>query len=156
MNEPTTQPAFAAAAGSAIGGPGQATPREELIRQLLDSRIPKNEREWCAAREIERLREGIAEALMHLDTNCCIDGHSMKDSDAATALRRVWPNAQALPPGKVKEQHDLVQRCSRYEAALNRILNTEARTFHELCQVAADALRELSSAPSSNSTAHES
>jgi hypothetical protein len=37
--------------------PCQATPRAELLRQLLDSRIPKNEREWCAAREIEELRK---------------------------------------------------------------------------------------------------
>lgn len=39
-----------------------------------------------------RLLAGIEEALMHLDTNYCIDGHSMKDSDAAKALRRVVPN----------------------------------------------------------------
>ena len=37
-------------------GECDATPHEELIRQILDSRIPKNEREWAAGREIERLR----------------------------------------------------------------------------------------------------
>ena len=90
---PPVSPHSTCADGPAFGGPCQATPREELLHQLLDSRVPKNEREWCAAREIERLREGIEEALMHLDTNYCIDEHSMRDSDAAAALRRVWPNA---------------------------------------------------------------
>jgi len=33
-----------------------ARPHGELIRELLDSRIPKSEREHAAAREIERLR----------------------------------------------------------------------------------------------------
>lgn len=34
----------------------QSTPHDVLIGELLDSRIPKNEREWAAAREIEELR----------------------------------------------------------------------------------------------------
>lgn len=44
-----------------------ATPREVLLQQLLDSRIPKSEREWCAAREIDMLRRGIkaVESLMN-------------------------------------------------------------------------------------------
>lgn len=44
-------------------GPCEATPREELLRQILDSRIAKNEREWCAAREIESLRNQLKDAL---------------------------------------------------------------------------------------------
>lgn len=43
-------------------GSEQATPREELLRQLLDSRIPKNEREWCAGREIGQLRSLLSVA----------------------------------------------------------------------------------------------
>jgi hypothetical protein len=38
-----------------------ATPHDQLIAELLDSRIPKTEREHAAAREIERLREALAE-----------------------------------------------------------------------------------------------
>jgi hypothetical protein len=34
----------------------QARPHSELIAEMLDSRIPKTEREHAAAREIERLR----------------------------------------------------------------------------------------------------
>jgi hypothetical protein len=36
-----------------------ATPHNELIAQLLDSRVPKSEREHAAAREIERLRDAL-------------------------------------------------------------------------------------------------
>ena len=38
----------------------QARPHDELIRELLDPRIPKSEREHAAAREIEALRETLA------------------------------------------------------------------------------------------------
>jgi hypothetical protein len=37
----------------------QATPHQELITRLLDSRIAKSEVEWAAKREIERLREAL-------------------------------------------------------------------------------------------------
>ena len=36
-----------------------ATPHKELIEQLMDSRIPKTEREHAARREIEMLREAL-------------------------------------------------------------------------------------------------
>lgn len=39
----------------------QATPREELERQITSYTIAKNEREWWACREIESLRARIAE-----------------------------------------------------------------------------------------------
>ena len=38
-----------------------ATPHDELIRQLMDSCVPKTEREHAACREIERLRALLAE-----------------------------------------------------------------------------------------------
>ena len=44
----------------------QATPHEQLIGELLDSTIPKTEREHAAAREIERLQELLAFALEKL------------------------------------------------------------------------------------------
>ena len=40
----------------------KATPHKQLIDELMDSRIAKTEREHAAAREIERLRQAIAEA----------------------------------------------------------------------------------------------
>jgi predicted NBD/HSP70 family sugar kinase len=41
----------------------EATPRTELIRQVLDPNYPKTEREWAAAHEIERLTRERDEAL---------------------------------------------------------------------------------------------
>lgn len=41
-----------------------ATPSEELRRQIMDSRVPKNEREWWASREIERLERWKSEQLL--------------------------------------------------------------------------------------------
>lgn len=37
----------------------QATPHSVLIDELMDSRVPKTEREHAARREIERLQENI-------------------------------------------------------------------------------------------------
>jgi len=34
----------------------QATPKAELERQIMDPNVPKNEREWWAAAEVERLQ----------------------------------------------------------------------------------------------------
>lgn len=66
----------------------EATPREELLRQLLDSRIPKNEREWCAAREIEELRKGISAALALIEESYGVSGlHLNGDVASWTELR---------------------------------------------------------------------
>jgi hypothetical protein len=45
---------------SEIEGAGQATDRAVLEQQIMDPNVPKNEREWWAAREIERLRAALA------------------------------------------------------------------------------------------------
>jgi hypothetical protein len=42
--------------------PCQATQAATLREQIMDSRIPKNEREWWAARTIEKLERELAEA----------------------------------------------------------------------------------------------
>ncbi len=41
--------------------PCQATPAGDLRQQILDSRVPKNEREWWASRTIEKLERELAE-----------------------------------------------------------------------------------------------
>jgi chromosome segregation ATPase len=41
--------------------PCQATPAGDLRQQIMDSRVPKNEREWWASREIEKLERELAE-----------------------------------------------------------------------------------------------
>jgi|688.fasta_scaffold08163_18 hypothetical protein len=41
--------------------PCQATPAGDLRQQIIDSRVPKNEREWWAGREIEKLERELTE-----------------------------------------------------------------------------------------------
>ncbi len=42
--------------------PMQATPRGTLLAQIMDPCQPKNEREWAAKREIERLQDALKKA----------------------------------------------------------------------------------------------
>lgn len=44
----------------------QATDPIDLERQIMDSNIPKNEREWWAAREIEKLRAAVQDLAKHV------------------------------------------------------------------------------------------
>lgn len=80
-------PAFPLADGSEYAA-YEATPREELLRQLLDSRTPKNEREHCAAREIEALRKGLSAALDLIEESYGVSGlHLNGDVASWTELR---------------------------------------------------------------------
>jgi phosphoenolpyruvate-protein kinase (PTS system EI component) len=64
----------------------QATPHKQLISELLDSRVPKTEREHAAGREIERLQEAAQKALEALETyQSKMSVH--KFDSAITALR---------------------------------------------------------------------
>jgi len=49
--------------------PCQATPAGDLRQQIIDSRVPKNEREWWASREIEKLERELAAAKAERDLN---------------------------------------------------------------------------------------
>lgn len=40
--------------------PCQATPSADLRQQIMDSRVPKNEREWWSQRTIEKLETELA------------------------------------------------------------------------------------------------
>ena len=73
----------------------QATPADTLESQIMDSSFPKNDREWWAQREIERLRKIIIAARNLSD---CLEGgfvvcencgeqESTTDIDGAKELR---------------------------------------------------------------------
>ena len=75
------------------GGPCEATPHADLIAQIMDSRVPKNEREWAAEREIARLRRELAEARELLrDVRSSIPGNHK------FALRRIDAFLTPSPP----------------------------------------------------------
>lgn len=55
------------AGGEGMNDAKQATPPAELERQICDPRVFKNEREWWANHEIERLRAELATANRECD-----------------------------------------------------------------------------------------
>ena len=68
----------------------QATPRSELLEQLLDSRVPKNEREWAAKDEIERLRANQEDAKSAaMDLVSTLRKERDEAREAARKLRRL-------------------------------------------------------------------
>ena len=69
--------------------PCQATPGATLREQIMDSRIPKNEREWWAARTIEKLERELAEAKQESRTK---DG--VKWSDVSDLWRHKFEAAE--------------------------------------------------------------
>lgn len=72
---------FAASRGNAAK---QATPHEQLIDELLNSTIPKTEREHAAAREIEKNQDRIAAGhRLALELECLL----MDTKDLPTVSR---------------------------------------------------------------------
>lgn len=112
---------------------GQATDRAELERQIMDPNVPKNEREWWAAREIERLRtpasggagepvawlyEGIHQADQNLpnDKRRWVERVVMvKPDDSVHWIRNVRPLYTRTP---ATDTEALQQRVERLEGAL--------------------------------------
>lgn len=76
----------------------QATPHGSLIKQIIDPRVPKNEREWAAAREIERLTAELATMT------------TSRDDYQVAADELAWENkllrdGQGEPVGQVLKAH---------------------------------------------------
>lgn len=71
-----------------------ATPHDELIAQIIDSRVAKSEREWAAKREIEWLRENAALDWRFLTVKNCRDALEQ----IAGALRRInrWSDVKRV------------------------------------------------------------
>lgn len=68
----------------------QATTHETLIANLLDSRVPKNEREHAAAREILGLRTKLAacrEAADNFEADYRVENRKLEDE--LTRLRHI-------------------------------------------------------------------
>jgi len=62
----------------------QATPHAELIADLMNPNNPKNEREHAAVREIERLREALAQLEQDGECKRCTDGCPACDATKLT------------------------------------------------------------------------
>lgn len=82
----------------------QATPHGALIEQIMDSRVPKNEREHAAAREIERLREEMSKMAQYsrppTDNQTHVVGEvkPLKNgSDVLDRLMYLWATKKIMP-----------------------------------------------------------
>jgi len=56
--------------------PCEATPNKQLIKELMDSRLPHSEHEWAARTKIKKLREAlevIAGPCEHFTKGSCFD-----------------------------------------------------------------------------------
>ena len=79
------------------------TSPEELERQIMDSNVPKNEREWWARDEIERLREHQTECKQH----------------GVDALRRAHEREQrAVEQARLVERQAIEQRLRQPDGAM--------------------------------------
>ena len=89
----------------------EATPHKELIEQILDSRVPKNEREWAAGREIASLaslleKEEQAHVMSRYDLNMKIAEVEIaleKEKEALNGLKNVYGRGIIEEMKRVKE-----------------------------------------------------
>ena len=70
----------------------QATPHKELLAQLMDSRVPKSEREHAAAREIEGLRVLLAKAVCTWPACACVRWKSAPCAKGFSVQAISWPD----------------------------------------------------------------
>lgn len=75
--------------------PCQATPHGTLLEQIMDSNLPKSEREWAAAREIATLRKENEQIRERLSILIALVASRTK-SDDIILLREIDACKQAL------------------------------------------------------------
>ncbi len=129
-------------------GPFKATPKEQLMGELMDPSFYKNEREHCAAREITELRRELAAANAAL---------AEKDAKLAEMTARAVSLVWHLPPETLNtdvqkwrdealvhaRQHEtaLATATAQLEAAEKEVEQSH-REFEAMQIVARDAMKE--------------
>jgi len=110
----------------------KATPHAELIAKLMNPNIPKNEREHAAVREIERLREALAQP----EQEPVAPMEALAENDSAEAYADGWNaclmKCQATPPA-----------AQRAWVGLIRGVRVESDTVVITVKCGNDAAREL-------------
>ncbi len=116
----------------------QATPNATLEQQIMDSRIPKSEREHWAKREIERLRAGqfrwiaVDEGKQPGDTEWILvrskggDVHIIRSDHVFRAVYTHWAPMPS-PPERTQEEKD---KKMFYDWYNNAVGNGAIQAFH--------------------------
>ena len=98
----------------------QATPNATLREQIMDSRIPKNEREWWASRHIEQLERDLAAAKEEMAQ---LQHDQLRDQLAAARQRETvaiasWDEEQGRGRARFTRVVEWITRAARAEAEL--------------------------------------
>lgn len=116
----------------------QATPHIELIAQIMSSVAPKNEREWAASREIERLRAELDTERMRLAACGVV---AMADTpESAAEARNMHPDYRSASCDDVARRVDECIRLRAQVEILSEQLTMESidTTCHCAAKSAAD------------------
>lgn len=118
--------------------PCQATPSADLRQQIMDSRVPKNEREWWASRTIEKLETELAAARSERDLaitrvasilwSGAIDKHTCGDvqkwaADYTAELARLRADLERFTGHGLLDCHAI---CDQRDTAVARAEKAEA------------------------------
>lgn len=124
----------------------QARRHDELIAELLDSRIPKTEREHAAAREIERLRKMHQDAYQRGLQAGSKGLREMYDAVQTVKRQDAWGNAQlteALMEAEERaERAEAENKQLRAEVERWKRINAEQVKLHVKAEIRAERLAE--------------
>lgn len=100
----------------------KSTPHETLIAQLLDSRVPKTEREHAAAREIQRLRDKNSEPAAWINFNAATSERNVSFvCESELASIPLWPE----PPRGQRQPLTNGEIYTAYITATNQTLRAQ-------------------------------
>jgi DNA repair exonuclease SbcCD ATPase subunit len=137
--------------------PCQATPAGDLRQQIMDSRVPKNEREWWAGREIEKLERELATAKAERERfRLC----TLKQDGEISRLRAELAIAENWVEHHSQHADDLiadntrlrdeVERLKQVSGGLESELETEKTTRNYLLEKGAKLERAAEKAEADN------
>jgi len=107
--------------------PCQATPAGDLRQQIIDSRVPKNEREWWASREIEKLERELAAAKAECERLTANQRQPAEDifvshlCDEITRLRAEVERWKTVAAEMSQEREHNANEASRLRAEVERL-----------------------------------
>jgi len=111
-----------------------ATPHAELIAELMNPNNPKNEREYAALREIERLQEALAKPVLQ-----DIEQYRMQMAGICTAAIGYWKEGDGIHPDyDTLALQDVAKLYAKYDALYKAQRPWQGLTDDEMSDIVAD------------------